>query len=121
MIRRPPRSTLFPYTTLFRSADRVHELVDDEREREDDHGQDPRHRDWKDDAEERAQPRGAVDEGGVLHLTRDRLEEAHQEPGRKRDRERRVDEDQRAKAVLQPHLRDHARERQEEQRRRYEV
>src|SRR2546422_3952742 len=23
MIRRPPRSTLFPYTTLFRSADRV--------------------------------------------------------------------------------------------------
>src|SRR5256885_9682669 len=25
MIRRPPRSTLFPYTTLFRSADRVDE------------------------------------------------------------------------------------------------
>src|SRR2546427_9034603 len=24
MIRRPPRSTLFPYTTLFRSADLVH-------------------------------------------------------------------------------------------------
>src|SRR3712207_8540112 len=24
MIRRPPRSTLFPYTTLFRSADGVH-------------------------------------------------------------------------------------------------
>src|SRR2546430_10339791 len=24
MIRRPPRSTLFPYTTLFRSADVVH-------------------------------------------------------------------------------------------------
>src|SRR6266511_4569323 len=35
MIRRPPRSTLFPYTTLFRSilvhADRpVHAVVDDE-------------------------------------------------------------------------------------------
>src|SRR5256885_5597148 len=27
MIRRPPRSTLFPYTTLFRSAGRVAELV----------------------------------------------------------------------------------------------
>src|SRR2546422_7540991 len=28
MIRRPPRSTLFPYTTLFRSAaDRITELV----------------------------------------------------------------------------------------------
>src|SRR5256885_7017724 len=26
MIRRPPRSTLFPYTTLFRSAARVHRL-----------------------------------------------------------------------------------------------
>src|SRR2546430_13690363 len=24
MIRRPPRSTLFPYTTLFRSSERVH-------------------------------------------------------------------------------------------------
>src|SRR3712207_7535812 len=24
MIRRPPRSTLFPYTTLFRSTDRIH-------------------------------------------------------------------------------------------------
>src|SRR5258705_3213385 len=26
MIRRPPRSTLFPYTTLFRSLARVHDL-----------------------------------------------------------------------------------------------
>src|SRR5689334_24569700 len=28
MIRRPPRSTLFPYTTLFRSARRRHERLD---------------------------------------------------------------------------------------------
>src|SRR3712207_7884890 len=27
MIRRPPRSTLFPYTTLFRSEDRRHVVV----------------------------------------------------------------------------------------------
>src|SRR2546430_11915260 len=27
MIRRPPRSTLFPYTTLFRSLDRVLQLA----------------------------------------------------------------------------------------------
>src|SRR3712207_9170862 len=27
MMRRPPRSTLFPYTTLFRSKDRAGELV----------------------------------------------------------------------------------------------
>src|SRR2546428_2029765 len=26
MIRRPPRSTLFPYTTLFRSLDHLHRL-----------------------------------------------------------------------------------------------
>src|SRR3712207_8514716 len=37
MIRRPPRSTLFPYTTLFRSAGHVHRglgcrLVDVDRE-----------------------------------------------------------------------------------------
>src|SRR5207244_13232973 len=29
MIRRPPRSTLFPYTTLFRSADGVERLLGD--------------------------------------------------------------------------------------------
>src|SRR3989442_6635571 len=28
MIRRPPRSTLFPYTTLFRSAEEAHGLSD---------------------------------------------------------------------------------------------
>src|SRR3712207_7448257 len=28
MIRRPPRSTLFPYTTLFRSGRRAHLVVD---------------------------------------------------------------------------------------------
>src|SRR3989475_13192997 len=34
MIRRPPRSTLFPYTTLFRSADeRAHEFPIDRRRR----------------------------------------------------------------------------------------
>src|SRR2546426_11314113 len=27
MIRRPPRSTLFPYTTLFRSGTELHDLV----------------------------------------------------------------------------------------------
>ena len=28
MIRRPPRSTLFPYTTLFRSTDKINESID---------------------------------------------------------------------------------------------
>src|SRR3712207_7297576 len=31
MIRRPPRSTLFPYTTLFRSLERRDEVVDRDR------------------------------------------------------------------------------------------
>src|SRR5207244_9365280 len=29
MIRRPPRSTLFPYTTLFRSSPTVHDQLED--------------------------------------------------------------------------------------------
>src|SRR3712207_7427367 len=33
MIRRPPRSTLFPYTTLFRSADAGHQAAEHEPER----------------------------------------------------------------------------------------
>src|SRR5438270_7753951 len=28
MIRRPPRSPLFPYTTLFRSVDRLEDVID---------------------------------------------------------------------------------------------
>src|SRR5260221_9817856 len=28
MIRRPPRSTLFPYTTLFRSLERIRRVID---------------------------------------------------------------------------------------------
>src|SRR3712207_7863306 len=38
MIRRPPRSTLFPYTTLFRSGRRV-DLGERERQQGGDHGQ----------------------------------------------------------------------------------
>src|SRR5258708_25883403 len=39
MIRRPPRSTLFPYTTLFRSASAAEQARDD-RSRSDSHEQD---------------------------------------------------------------------------------
>src|SRR3712207_8176633 len=53
MIRRPPRSTLFPYTTLFRSDepqddghDRADELAGDV---DDVEGQRPRHADQPDD------------------------------------------------------------------------
>src|SRR2546430_17696966 len=44
MIRRPPRSTLFPYTTLFRSVQRLEdELHGEPREREYPAGDDGRH------------------------------------------------------------------------------
>jgi len=33
MIRRPPRSTLFPYTTLFRSREGMHRFVNADAER----------------------------------------------------------------------------------------
>src|SRR3989454_9670364 len=39
MIRRPPRSTLFPYTTLFRSRERVVQLVGDARDELADRGE----------------------------------------------------------------------------------
>src|SRR5690348_18086948 len=44
MIRRPPRSTLFPYTTLFRSADLARAEVIDERAGVAHHQRDRRHR-----------------------------------------------------------------------------
>src|SRR4026207_102300 len=101
--------------------ERVDELVDAERESEDDDGENPRQRDGEDDQEERLQARRAVDQGGVLEFLGNRLEEPHQEPGRERDRERGVDEDQRPERVLQVELRDEPREREEEQGRRDQI
>src|SRR3712207_8291864 len=46
MIRRPPRSTLFPYTTLFRSEDREDERVDHPEQADD-------HREGKEDVQHR--------------------------------------------------------------------
>src|SRR5256885_4817016 len=59
MIRRPPRSTLFPYTTLFRSAVGPH--ADDEAEETERHRcQDQKgdHPQWMQDREIHEQPRG---------------------------------------------------------------
>src|SRR5918996_527350 len=95
--------------------ERIDELVEREREREDDDGEDSRDRDGEDDPPEGPQPGGAVHLGGVLELPRDRLEEPHQEPGGERDREGGVDEHERDEVVLEAHLGDHPRERQEEE------
>src|SRR5947209_6773888 len=34
MIRPPPRSTLFPYTTLFRSVDALHRLIEEKQKKQ---------------------------------------------------------------------------------------
>src|SRR2546422_5772494 len=56
MIRRPPRSTLFPYTTLFRSIE--------QRQR---------------DAAQRLPGAGAVDGGRLVVLRRDRLQRGQED------------------------------------------
>ena len=70
---------------------------------------------------QRAETRAAVHERRVLEFLRDGFEEPHQQPDRERDRERRIDQDQRPQPVLEAELGDDARERQEEQRRWDEV
>src|ERR1041384_8676688 len=54
MIRRPPRSTLFPYTTLFRSAEQTRQRQPIPEQRERDRGR-------EDDRGDDAQREGAVD------------------------------------------------------------
>src|SRR3989441_3552503 len=119
MIRRPPRSTLFPYTTLFRSREedeRVDELVPRQREREDAGGQDTGHGDREDDPEHRAEARRAVDPRALLQLLRNRFEVPHQEPRTERDQEGRVGQDQRPGRVAELEGPDDVRERDEEER-----
>src|SRR2546422_8122654 len=56
MIRRPPRSTLFPYTTLFRSRGGSRELAVLRHPRHDTHRQDGRHHATCDPAPEPSHP-----------------------------------------------------------------
>src|SRR2546426_12811103 len=64
MIRRPPRSTLFPYTTLFRSAVRLALPRREERELDDGQGRlDPVEPDMVHSREERHEESGKRDEG----------------------------------------------------------
>src|SRR5258705_9952647 len=69
MIRRPPRSTLFPYTTLFRSW---HDRRCDDGARETNGGADPLRRER---ARLLAVARGAFCIGGAHPFRRDRSEE----------------------------------------------
>src|SRR3712207_6874687 len=68
MIRRPPRSTLFPYTTLFRSGERRRE---------------PRHAAHQEP--DQGRPEGEAEGGGVQEAP-DRLAEEHESVDRKSTR-----------------------------------
>src|SRR3712207_8872827 len=67
MIRRPPRSTLFPYTTLFRSGER------EERQRRAPAGKDEGQRDAQRDQRQAEQRDRHRDDRGVLRVPRREL------------------------------------------------
>ena len=102
--------------------DGVDELVDAEREREDDDGEDARQRrsgrTIRRSAAKREQPSIIAASSSSRGIV---LKNPIMQPRRERNREGRVDDDQRPERILEPELGDHARERQEEQRRRDEV
>ena len=54
------------------------------------------------------EPALTVDHCLLLDVTRERLQETHQEPCAERNRERRIDEHEREPRVLQPKFGDHA-------------
>src|SRR5437870_11132665 len=101
--------------------ERVEELVPGEREREERGRQDAGRREREDHARERTEPRRAVHHRRLFEVAGDRPEEAHQEPGAERDRERRVRDEQCPEAVDQVKALQDRVERDEEQGRRDEV
>src|SRR5216683_474418 len=99
----------------------VDELLGDEREAEDDHGEDAGHRDGNHDPDEGAEPAKTIDHGGLFDVGRDGLEEAHEEPGAEGHGEGRVDQDQGPERVLEPDGGDQAGQGDKEQGRGHEI
>src|SRR5919199_3454698 len=95
---------------------RVQELVPGLGEREQTHDHESRRGQGQDDAQQHAQSVAAIDERGFLQLERDALEVAHQQPGTERQRDGRVDEDERPDGVRQANAGHHLEERDEQQR-----
>jgi hypothetical protein len=101
--------------------ERVEELVPGEREGEDRRGHQARGGQRQQHAQERGDAAGAVDQGRLLQLLGQRLEEADEQPGAERHREGRVREEQRGEVVGGAQLGQHPVERDEEQRGRDQV
>src|SRR4051812_17847725 len=100
---------------------RVDELVPAQGQREDRGRDQARDRERQDDLGEDLPAARAVDQGALLELVGDRLEVPHQQPGRERDQDRRIDQDEGENRVEQAVLMDHGRERDEQDRGRHEV
>ena len=102
-------------------GERVDELVPAQREAEDEGRDQPRHRERQDDLGQDLPAAGAVDQRAFLELERDGLEVAHQQPGRERDQDGRIGQDQRERRVEQAVLEDDGRQRDEQDRRRHQI
>src|SRR5215471_4620783 len=102
-------------------GERVDEFVPAQREAENEGRDQARHRQRQDDLGEDLVAAGAVDERAFLELEWNRLEIAHQQPGRERDQYGGIGEDQRERCVEQAVLEHDGRQRNEQDRRRNEV
>src|SRR5205085_4228875 len=80
-------------------------------------GDQPRYRQWQDDASENLPAAGAIDQRAFLELERDGLEIPHQQPGREWNEDCRIGQDQREWGIEQSVLEYDGRERDEQDRR----
>src|SRR6516225_4433503 len=106
--------TIATGTVLFwvgNEGERVDEFVPTQREAEDEGRDQSRHRQRQDDLGKDLVAAGAVDKRAFLELEGNRLEIAHQQPGRERDQDGGIGEDQRERRVEQPVLEHDGRER----------
>ncbi len=99
----------------------VDELVPAQREAEDESRDQPGHCERQHDPGEDLPATRAVDQGAFLQLEGDGLEIAHQQPGRERDQDGGIGENERERCVEKPVLEDHGRERDEQDRGRHQV
>src|SRR5215213_9385026 len=102
-------------------GERIDELVHGQREAKDHDRQQAWYRHRQNRPPDGSQPAVAIDQRLLFDITGDRLEEAHQQPGAKGDREAGIDEHHRPPGVAQSEIRNHPRKRDEEQRRRHKV
>src|SRR6266852_2735108 len=100
---------------------RVDEFVPAQREAEDEGRDQARDRQRQHDLDQDLPAAGAVDQRAFFQLERNGLEIAHQQPGRERNQDGRIGQDQRQRRVEQPVLENDGRQRNEQDRRRHQI